>query len=76
MDIWKNFTPQFFDTLVIVVIIIGLALAVVRLYADFSRPIPSSGSSRIAETGGNTDGVSDDTQSIKVIQTVDQNSPS
>ena len=40
MDIWKNFTPEFFDTLVIVIIIIGLALAVVRLYRDFSRPLP------------------------------------
>ncbi len=40
MDIWKNFTPEFFDTLVIVVIILGLALALVRLYADFSRKLP------------------------------------
>jgi hypothetical protein len=74
MDIWKNFTPQFFDTLVIVVIIIGLALAVVRLYADFSRPLPPEANEpiRLAETGGNTDGVSDDTQPIKVIKTDDE----
>ncbi len=36
----KALTPEFFDTLIIVVIIIGLALAVVRLYADFTRPMP------------------------------------
>ncbi|MBI1260075.1 MAG: hypothetical protein GC204_21615 [Chloroflexi bacterium] len=41
MDIWKNFTPEFFDTLVIVIIILGLALAVVRLYRDFTRPLPA-----------------------------------
>ncbi len=34
------FTREFFDTLVIVVIIIGLAWAVVRLYADLTRPLP------------------------------------
>ncbi|MGQ9887369.1 MAG: hypothetical protein ACUVSX_02650 [Aggregatilineales bacterium] len=33
-------TPQFFDLLIVVVIIIGLALAAVRLYADFTRPLP------------------------------------
>lgn len=33
-------TPQFFDLLIIVVIIVGLALAAVRLYADFTRPLP------------------------------------
>ncbi|RMG84088.1 MAG: hypothetical protein D6712_11885 [Chloroflexi bacterium] len=32
-------TPEFFDTLVIAVIIIGGALAVVRLYRDFTRPL-------------------------------------
>jgi hypothetical protein len=36
----SSLTPEFFDTLIIVVIILGLALAVVRLYADFSRPLP------------------------------------
>ena len=33
-------TPQFFDTLILAVILIGLALAAVRLYADFTRPLP------------------------------------
>lgn len=33
-------TPQFFDLLIIVVIVVGLALAAVRLYADFTRPLP------------------------------------
>jgi len=33
-------TPELFDTLIIVCILIGLALAVVRLYADFTRPLP------------------------------------
>lgn len=36
----NSLTPEFFDTLIIVVIILGLALAVVRLYADFTRPLP------------------------------------
>jgi len=35
-------TPQVFDLLIIAVIIIGLALAAVRLYADFTRPLPPS----------------------------------
>jgi hypothetical protein len=33
-------TREFFDTLIIVVIIVGLAWAVVRLYADLTRPLP------------------------------------
>jgi hypothetical protein len=33
-------TPELFDTLIIACILIGLALAVVRLYADFTRPLP------------------------------------
>lgn len=33
-------TPQFFDTLIIIVILVGLALAAVRLYRDLSRPLP------------------------------------
>jgi hypothetical protein len=37
----SSLTPEFFDTLIIVVIIIGLALAVVRLYADFTRHLPN-----------------------------------
>lgn len=33
-------TPEFFDLLIMVVIMLGLALAGVRLYADFTRPLP------------------------------------
>jgi hypothetical protein len=33
-------TPQVFDILIVVVIIIGLALAAVRLYDDLTRPLP------------------------------------
>jgi hypothetical protein len=36
----SSLTREFFDTLIVVVIILGLALAVVRLYADFTRPLP------------------------------------
>ena len=36
----SNLTPQFFDTLIIIVILVGLALAAVRLYKDFTRPLP------------------------------------
>lgn len=32
-------TREFFDTLIIVIIIIGLAWAAVRLYADLTRPL-------------------------------------
>jgi hypothetical protein len=35
-----SLTPEFFDTVIIVVIIIGLAAAAVRLYADFTRKLP------------------------------------
>jgi hypothetical protein len=35
-------TPQLFDLLIIVVIVLGLALAAVRLYDDLTRPLPSS----------------------------------
>ncbi|MEP7292183.1 MAG: hypothetical protein ABI835_10380 [Chloroflexota bacterium] len=38
----SSLTPEVFDTIIIVVIIFGLALAVVRLYADFSRKLPLS----------------------------------
>lgn len=34
-------TRDIFDTLIIVVILIGLVLAARRLYADFTRPLPS-----------------------------------
>jgi hypothetical protein len=49
----SSLTPEFFDTLIIVVIIIGLALAIVRLYADFTRRI-DNGVER-TETDGNDD---------------------
>ncbi len=35
-------TPELFDLMVILVIIIGSAFAVVRLYRDFTRPLPPS----------------------------------
>lgn len=34
------FTPQFFDTLIIVVMLIGMALAAVRFYREMTRPLP------------------------------------
>ena len=33
------FTPEFFDTLILAVMIIGLALAVVRFQRDMTRPL-------------------------------------
>jgi hypothetical protein len=36
----SSLSPQFFDTLIIVVILFGLALAAVRLYRDFTRLLP------------------------------------
>jgi hypothetical protein len=39
MDL-RALTPDVFDALVIAVIIIGMALVAVRLYADFTRPLP------------------------------------
>lgn len=36
-------TPTFFDTLVIVVILVGGAFAAVRLYRDLSQPAPPFG---------------------------------
>lgn len=36
----QSLTPEFFDTLIIVIVIVGLALAGVRLYRDFTRPLP------------------------------------
>ena len=35
-----SLTPEFFDTLIIVIILIGLALAAIRLHRDFTRPLP------------------------------------
>jgi hypothetical protein len=43
---FEQLTPEFFDTLIVVVIILGLALAAVRLYADFTRPLPDERSTR------------------------------
>ncbi|GAB4312916.1 MAG: hypothetical protein Kow00117_05660 [Phototrophicales bacterium] len=34
-------TREVFDTLIIAVIIIGSAFAAVRLYRDFTRPLPN-----------------------------------
>ena len=50
----SSLTPEMFDTAIVVVIIFGLALAVVRLYADFTRKLP-------AENG-------DDTQRNKIVK--------
>ncbi len=36
----SSLTPQFFDALVVAVIVIGGALAAIRLYRDFTRPLP------------------------------------
>ncbi len=33
-------TPELFDLLIVVVILLGLALAAVRLYDDLTRPLP------------------------------------
>ncbi len=33
-------TREFFDTLIIVIVVIGTALAAVRIYRDFTRPLP------------------------------------
>ncbi len=35
-------TREFFDTLIIVIVLIGAALAAVRIYQDFTRPLPPS----------------------------------
>ncbi len=39
MDL-RALTPEVFDALIIGVIIVGMALVAVRLYADFTRPLP------------------------------------
>ncbi len=61
----SSLTPEFFSTLVIVVIIIGLALAIVRLYADFTRPLPPE--LPPSPFGANMD----ETQPIKTIRDED-----
>lgn len=40
MEFLRSLSPEFFDTVIIVIIIIGLAAAGVRLYSDFTRPMP------------------------------------
>lgn len=40
MEFLRSLTPELFDTLIIATILIGLAMAAVRLYADFTRPLP------------------------------------
>jgi hypothetical protein len=53
----SSLTPEVFDTLIVVVIIFGIALAVVRLYADFSRRLPPEEQSSL-----------DDTQKNEIVQ--------
>ncbi len=36
----QSLTPEFFNAVIIGVIIIGGAMAAVRLYQDFTRPLP------------------------------------
>jgi len=40
VDFLHSLTPDFFDSMVCAVIIIGMALAAVRLYSDFTRKLP------------------------------------
>lgn len=40
VEFLHSLTPDFFDALVLAVIMIGLALAAVRLYSDFTRKLP------------------------------------
>lgn len=35
-------TREMFDTLIIIVILVGLVLAARRLYTDFTRPLPTA----------------------------------
>jgi hypothetical protein len=48
-------TPQLFDLLIIVVIILGLALAGVRFYSDLTRPLPQRRSRADSETTASDD---------------------
>lgn len=48
-------TRAVFDTIILAVIIIGLALATVRLYRDFTRPLPSQPPLRPPDTDDNRD---------------------
>ena len=40
-DAFSSLTPQMFDWLVLLVIVVGLTLAARRLRADLRRPLPS-----------------------------------
>jgi hypothetical protein len=40
MEFLRSLTPEFFDVVIIVVILVGLAFAARRLYQDFTRPLP------------------------------------
>ena len=40
-------TRDVFDTLILVIIVVGGALAVVRLYNDLTRPLPDESNTRI-----------------------------
>ncbi len=58
MDEFLNsLTPQFFDAMVIAAILIGGALAAVRLYRDFTRPLPPESVESTAQSA--TSGASD-----------------
>jgi hypothetical protein len=50
-------TRDVFDLLIVIVILLGLALAAVRLYDDFTRPLPPA--------------PDDDTQPTRTIQQPD-----
>lgn len=49
----SSLTPEMFDLLIIVVIIFGVALAIVRLYADFSRRLPPESQAQNDDTQQN-----------------------
>lgn len=36
----ENLTPEFFNGLILVVMVIGLILAAIRFYRDMTRPLP------------------------------------
>jgi hypothetical protein len=48
-------TREVFDTLIIIVIVIGMALAAVRLYRDFTRPLTGEYDERFDETAWSED---------------------
>lgn len=43
-------TREFFDTLIIIVIVVGLIAAARRLYQDFTRPLPDDDTQPQKET--------------------------